>query len=78
VTVSVRLATSVSRLSVLLPTLVVWALDDIALPPALIAGLADYVPAMQLQTVSGASHWIVHEQPDRVIGYLQDFLGQPN
>lgn len=66
------------RLTVLLPTLVVWALDDIALPPALIHGLADYVPAMQLQTVSGASHWIVHEQPDRVIGYLQDFLGQPN
>ena len=66
------------RLTVLLPTLVIWALDDIALPPALIDGLADYVPAMQLQTVSGASHWIVHEQPERVIGYLQDFLGQPN
>ena len=66
------------RLTVLLPTLVIWALDDIALPPALIDGLADYVPAMQLQTVSGASHWIVHEQPERVIGYLQDFLGQAN
>jgi len=66
------------RLTVLLPTLVIWALDDIALPPALIAGLAEYVPAMQLQTVSGASHWIVHEQPERVIGYLQDFLGQTN
>ena len=64
------------RLTVLLPTLVIWALDDIALPPALIDGLADYVPAMQLQTVSGASHWIVHEQPERVIGYLQDFLDQ--
>ena len=64
------------RLTVLLPTLVIWALDDIALPPALIDGLADYVPAMQLQTVSGASHWIVHEQPERVIGHLQDFLGQ--
>ena len=64
------------RLTVLLPTLVIWALDDIALPPALINGLADYVPAMQLETVAGASHWIVHEQPERVIGYLQGFLGQ--
>ena len=63
------------RLTVLLPTLVIWALDDIALPPALINGLADYVPAMQLETVAGASHWIVHEQPERVIGYLQKFLG---
>ena len=64
------------RLTVQLPTLVIWALDDIALPPALINGLADYVPAMQLETVAGASHWIVHEQPERVIGYLQGFLGQ--
>ncbi|MDI1271494.1 MAG: alpha/beta fold hydrolase [Polaromonas sp.] len=63
------------RLMVLLPTLAIWALDDIALPPALIDGLADYVPDMQLQQVAGASHWIVHEQPERVAGYLQDFLG---
>jgi len=64
------------RLMVLLPTLVIWALDDIALPPALIQGLADYVPDMQLQQVPDASHWIVHEQPERVAGYLQDFLGK--
>ena len=64
------------RLKVLLPTLVVWALDDIALPPALIDGLENYVPDMQLQQVPGASHWIVHEQPERVITYLQEFLRQ--
>lgn len=62
------------RLKVLLPALVVWALDDIALPPALIDGLENYVPDMQLQQVPGASHWIVHEQPERVITYLQEFL----
>lgn len=64
------------RLTVLLPTLVIWALADIALPPALIDGLADYVPDMQLQQVPGASHWIVHEQPEQVAAHLQDFLGQ--
>jgi len=64
------------RLKVLLPTLVVWALDDIALPPALIDGLEDYVPDMQLQRVPGASHWIVHEQPQLVMACLQDFLRQ--
>jgi pimeloyl-ACP methyl ester carboxylesterase len=62
------------RLRVLLPTLVVWALDDVALPPALIDGLENYVPDMRLQKVPGASHWIVHEQPERVIVCLQDFL----
>ncbi|OOG41252.1 alpha/beta fold hydrolase [Polaromonas sp. A23] len=64
------------RLKVLLPTLVVWALDDIALPPALIDGLENYVPDMRLQQVAGASHWIVHEQPERVTACLQDFLRQ--
>ncbi|HYW56073.1 MAG TPA: alpha/beta hydrolase [Polaromonas sp.] len=61
-------------LTVLLPTLVVWAMDDTALPPALLDGLADYVPNMQLERVKGASHWIVHELPEQVAGYIQRFL----
>jgi pimeloyl-ACP methyl ester carboxylesterase len=32
---------------------------------------------MQLQTVPEGTHWVVHEQPERVIGWLQDFLAQP-
>lgn len=63
-------------LTVLLPTLVLWAMDDIALPPALIAGLEAYVPALQLQKIPGASHWIVHEQPDLVATALQRFFSQ--
>ena len=61
-------------LTVGLPTLVVWALDDIALPPELIDGLGDYVTDLTLHTVPGATHWIVHEQPQRVARYLEDFL----
>lgn len=63
-------------LTVLLPTLVLWAMDDIALPPALIAGLEAYVPNMQLEKIPGASHWIVHEQPGLVTRALTDFLRQ--
>lgn len=62
------------KLQVNVPTLVVWAMDDTALPPALLDGLEDFVPRMQLHRVEGATHWIVHEQPERVIAYLQDFL----
>ncbi len=61
-------------LTIGLPTLVVWALDDIALPPELIEGLDDYVANLTLHTVPGATHWIVHEQPQRVARYLEDFL----
>jgi pimeloyl-ACP methyl ester carboxylesterase len=56
------------------PTLVIWAMDDTALPPALLDGLEDFVPLMQLHRVEGATHWIVHEQPELIAGYLQEFL----
>jgi pimeloyl-ACP methyl ester carboxylesterase len=49
-------------------------MGDIALPPALLDGLADYVPNMQLERIEGATHWIVHEQRELVIRHLQRFL----
>jgi epoxide hydrolase 4 len=61
-------------LTVNLPTQVIWAMQDIALPPALIDGLEDYVPNLQVQRVSDATHWIVHEQPELVIQVLAGFL----
>ena len=61
-------------LEVHLPTLVLWAMDDIALPAALLDGLQDYVPRMDLRRIEGATHWIVHEQPALVAAYLRDFL----
>jgi epoxide hydrolase 4 len=63
-----------SMLTVDIPTLVIWAMNDIALPPELIDGLDDYIPKLTLKKVQNASHWIIHEQPMLVAGYLQDFL----
>ncbi len=61
-------------LEVYLPTLVIWAMGDIALPPTLLDGLSDYVPQMELHRVEAATHWILHEQPQLVIRHLQQFL----
>lgn len=61
-------------LEVHLPTLVIWAMGDWALPPVLLDGLIDYVPQMDLKRVEGATHWILHEQPALVTAYLQTFL----
>jgi pimeloyl-ACP methyl ester carboxylesterase len=63
-------------LTVTPPTLVIWAMDDLALPPALIDGLGDYVEQLTLQTCAGASHWIVHEQPEWVAQTLSNFLNR--
>ena len=49
--------------TVRVPTLVIWAEGDIALPPSLLEGLEGFVPQMRLVRVPGATHWIVHEQP---------------
>ena len=56
------------------PTLVLWGTGDIALPPALLDGLADYVPHMQLERIEGATHWIIHEQPGLVARHIQRYL----
>ena len=65
-----------TMLTVSLPTLVIWALNDIALPPALIEGLDAYVDQLTVKTVPGASHWIVHEQPALIAQFIQAYLLQ--
>jgi epoxide hydrolase 4 len=62
------------RLSVDRPTLVLWALDDVALLPSLLDGLADYVPRIDIRRVPGATHWIIHERPRFVAGEIEDFV----
>jgi len=61
-------------LGVTQPTLVVWAMDDAALPPALLDGLDAFVPDLTVRRVAGASHWIVHEQPEALAGWIGEFL----
>jgi pimeloyl-ACP methyl ester carboxylesterase len=63
-------------LTVHVPTLVLWAMQDAALLPELVDGLEDYVPRLTVEKVPGASHWIVHERPDFVAQRLAAFLDQ--
>lgn len=65
-----------SMLTVTVPTLVLWGMNDPALLPGLLDGLPGWVPQLQLHRVEGASHWIVHEQPEHVTMDLQRFLHQ--
>jgi epoxide hydrolase 4 len=61
-------------LTVNVPTQVIWGMNDIALPPALIDGLEDYIPQLQIHRIPDATHWIVHEQPALVQQLIGDFL----
>jgi pimeloyl-ACP methyl ester carboxylesterase len=63
-----------SVVNVRVPTTVLWGLADRALCPGLIEDLDAWVPGIQVHTRPDASHWIVHEQPDWVIGHLRRLL----
>jgi pimeloyl-ACP methyl ester carboxylesterase len=65
-----------SMLQIDLPTLVIWGMQDIALPPGLLDGLQAYVPQMQLVRIDEGTHWLVHEQPARVAELIQNWLGR--
>ncbi len=52
--------------TVQVPTTVLWGDKDAALMPSLLDGLAQWVPDLQVQHLSAASHWLVHEQPRTV------------
>jgi pimeloyl-ACP methyl ester carboxylesterase len=66
-----------SMLEILVPTLVLWGMNDIALPPGLVDGLEDYIPDLRLQRIADGSHWLVHEQPALVAQSLLAFLQRP-
>ena len=59
-----------------MPTLVIWAEDDIALPVALLDGLEAFVPDLRLVRVPGATHWIVHERPALVAAEIERELAR--
>ncbi|WP_416546648.1 alpha/beta fold hydrolase [Limnohabitans sp. DCL3] len=59
------------------PTLLLWALDDVALLPCLTEGLDVHIAQLKRVSIEKATHWVVHEQPQRVMAEIRDFLPQP-
>ncbi len=60
--------------TVSVPTLVIWGMDDPALLPCNLDGLEDYVKDLKVVRVDNASHWIVHEHPALVNHAIGNFL----
>ncbi|WP_059412759.1 alpha/beta fold hydrolase [Cupriavidus basilensis] len=52
--------------TVRVPTLVIWGERDTALPRSLLDGLDRFVPEMRLERIPDGTHWVVHEQPERI------------
>ena len=58
------------------PVRVIWAEADRALPINLLDGLESVCPDLRVERIPGGSHWIVHEQPERVNALLRGFLSE--
>lgn len=59
-----------------IPTLVVWAMDDIALPAANLDGLDEVIEDLTLVKVPGCGHFVQWEAPDEVNTALDGFLAR--
>lgn len=55
------------------PTLVLWGERDQALLTGCLDGLGACVPDLKLVRIPDASHWIVHEKPERVASEIEAF-----
>ncbi|WP_057884116.1 alpha/beta fold hydrolase [Tsuneonella troitsensis] len=59
-----------------IPTLVVWGMEDTALPPENIDGMADIIDDLTLVEVAGSGHFVTWEAPDAVNEALDAFLAR--
>lgn len=56
------------------PTLVIWGEKDPALPPKNLDGLAQYIPQLTIRRIPDGTHWVIHEKPAEVNGYIREFI----
>lgn len=56
------------------PTQVIWGMQDTALLPKLLDGLDAFVPRLWVERIEDATHWVVHEQAQRVIERITAFM----
>jgi epoxide hydrolase 4 len=71
---AVRLGSKQKVLPISAPTLVIWGQGDRYLGRKLAEPHADDVPDLRVERLDDASHWVHHDQAERVNELLVDFL----
>ncbi len=59
-----------------IPTLVIWAMDDLALPPENLEGLDALIDDLTVVRVPGSGHFVQWEAPEAVNAALDQFLAR--
>lgn len=63
-----------ANMLVKVPTLVIWGEKDTALLTGNLDGMDKFVPDLTVKRIPDGSHWVVHEKPALVNGYIRDFI----
>ena len=63
-----------SSLTVKVPTLVIWGEKDTALLTGNLDGLDQFVPQLTIKRIPEGTHWVIHEKPAEVNGYIREFI----
>lgn len=64
-----------AQFHVRVPTLVIWGEADGALPIKLLDGLIELVDDLCIERLPNATHWLAHEEPQRIAGAIRSFCG---
>jgi pimeloyl-ACP methyl ester carboxylesterase len=59
-----------------IPTLVIWAMDDLALPPENLDGMDELIENLTIVEVPGCGHFVPWEAPEKVNTAMDEFLGR--
>jgi epoxide hydrolase 4 len=69
-----NLKDGIASFVVKMPTLVIWGEKDPYLLSSNLNGLEKYVPNLKVERIADATHWVVHEKPERVNTLIREFL----
>jgi pimeloyl-ACP methyl ester carboxylesterase len=59
-----------------MPTLVIWAMDDLALPQCNLDGMADLIADLTIERITGCGHFVPWEAPDAVNAAMARWLAR--
>jgi epoxide hydrolase 4 len=71
-----KLQMNLEDFRVKLPVRVIWGEADIALPKSLLDGLDGLIADLHVERIAEGTHWVVHEQPERINRLLRGFLNE--
>jgi len=63
-----------AKLTVKVPTLVIWGEKDTALLTQNLDGLDQFVPQLTIKRIPDGTHWVIHEKPAEVNADIRDFI----